>query len=66
MVPLPPDEVVQRLPAGGFRYYDEEIAHLPGARRIEGAVNLVPGLVGDVYVFYRVTIQRNLYRIPIR
>jgi len=66
MVPLPPDEVVHRLPAGGFRYYEEEIAHLPGARRIEGAVNLVPGRVGDVYVFYRVTIQRNLYRIPIR
>jgi hypothetical protein len=65
MVPLPPDEVVQRLPAGGFRS-EEEIAHLPGARRIEGAVNLVPGRVGDVYVFYRVTIQRNLYRIPIR
>jgi serine/threonine protein kinase len=65
MVPVPPDEVVQRLPAGGFRS-EEEIAQLPGARRLEGAVNLVPGRVGDVYVDYRVTIQRNLYRIPIR
>ena len=35
-----------------------------GARKID-ANNLVPGPSADVYAFYRVTIQRNLYRIPI-
>ena len=64
IIPLRPDEVVRQIPAGGFHSV-EEIAHLPGARRIEGAINLVPGPVADVYVFYRVAIQRNLYRIPI-
>jgi serine/threonine protein kinase/Tol biopolymer transport system component len=62
-VPLPPGEAVPPIPAGGF-HSQEEIARLPGARRID-VENLVPGPTGDVYAFYRVTIQRNLYRIPI-
>ena len=64
VIPRPPDEVLRQIPAGGFQSA-EEIARLPGARPIGGAINLVPGPSGDVYVFYRVTIQRNLYRIPI-
>ena len=63
-VPLPPGEVLRRIPAGGF-HSAEEIARLPGARRIEDAINLVPGPAANVYVSYRVNIQRNLYRIPI-
>jgi Tol biopolymer transport system component len=62
-VPLPPGEAIPPIPAGGF-HSEEEIARLPGARRID-ANNLVPGPSADVYAFYRVTIQRNLYRIPI-
>jgi hypothetical protein len=52
-----------RIPAGGFRSEDE-IASLPGTRRIpEWPLALSPS--PDVYAFYRCTVQRNLYRIPI-
>lgn len=64
VIPRPPDEVMRQIPAEGFSSA-EDIAHLPGARPIEGAINLVPGPVAGVYTFYRVTIQRNLYRIPL-
>ena len=63
-VPLRPGEALPPIPAGGF-HSAEEIAHLPGARKIN-ADNIVPGPSADVYAFYRTTIQRNLYRIPIQ
>jgi DNA-binding winged helix-turn-helix (wHTH) protein/Tol biopolymer transport system component len=63
LVPLPAGESFPRIPKGGFRS-EEEIAQLPGAHRIEGG-GVVLGPSADVYAFYRGTIQRNLYRIPI-
>jgi eukaryotic-like serine/threonine-protein kinase len=39
LIPLPPGEALPRIPAGGF-HSDEEIAHLPGARRIDGTSGL--------------------------
>jgi hypothetical protein len=63
IVPLPRGKVLPPIPAGGF-HSDEEIARLPGARRID-VDGLVSGPSPDVYAFYRGTIQRNLYRIPI-
>jgi eukaryotic-like serine/threonine-protein kinase len=63
LIPLPPGEALPPVPAGGFRSEDE-IAHLPGARRID-ALTVVPGPSPDVYAFSRVTSQRNLYRIPV-
>lgn len=63
LVPLPAGEPLPRIPEGGFRS-EEEIAQLPGAHRIEGG-GVVLGPSADVYAFYRGTIQRNLYRIPI-
>jgi eukaryotic-like serine/threonine-protein kinase len=63
LVPLAAGESIPRIPKGGFRS-DEEIARVPGARRIEGS-GVVLGPSADVYAFYRGTIQRNLYRIPI-
>jgi len=62
LIPLPPNEALPRIPAGGF-HSDEEIAQLSGAHKID-AQGVVPGPFG-VYAFYRSTIQRNLYRIPI-
>jgi DNA-binding winged helix-turn-helix (wHTH) protein/Tol biopolymer transport system component len=62
IVPLPPGKALPRIPAGGFRS-EEDLAHLPGARRIDAVA--VPGPSSDVYAFYRGTIQRNIYRIPI-
>jgi Tol biopolymer transport system component len=62
-IPLPPGEALQRIRAAGYPS-DTDIARMPGARRID-ARNLVPGPTGDTYAYYRSTIQRNLYRIPI-
>jgi hypothetical protein len=64
LIPLAPGHVFPRIPAGGF-HSDEEIARLPGARQID-AQGVVPGPSAGVYAFYRGTIQRNLYRIPIQ
>jgi eukaryotic-like serine/threonine-protein kinase len=64
LVPLAPGEALPRIPAGGF-HSEEEIAHLPGVRRIDGE-GVVLGPSAGVYAFYRGTIQRNLYRIPIQ
>jgi hypothetical protein len=63
LIPLPPGEALPRIPVGGF-HSDEEIAHLPGARRID-AEGVVPGPSLEVYAFYRGTTQRTLYRILI-
>jgi hypothetical protein len=63
LVPLAPGTALPRIPAGGF-HSEEEIARLQGARRID-AQGVVPGPSFGVYAFYRSTIQRNLYRIPI-
>jgi hypothetical protein len=58
VIPLPRGEAVPRIPTGGF-HCEEEIARLPGARRID-AEGLVPGPSVGVYAFYRSTILRNL------
>jgi hypothetical protein len=63
VIPPPREEALPRIPAGGFRS-DEEIAHLQGAHRFD-APEVVPGPSGEVYAFYRGTVQRNLYRIPV-
>ena len=62
-VPLAPGQMLPPVPAGGF-HADEEIARLPGARRIEGRLVTV-GPSPEIYAFYRGNTQRNLYRIPI-
>jgi eukaryotic-like serine/threonine-protein kinase len=63
LVPLRAGEMLPPIPADGFRN-EQEIARLPSARRMP--VRTVPGPSIDVYAFYRVTTQRNLFRIPIR
>jgi hypothetical protein len=63
IVPLPRGQMFPRIPTGGFRS-EEEIARLPGARRVDLA-GVVPGPSPEVYAFYRGTAQRNLYRIPV-
>ena len=62
-VPLRPGEVLPQIPPGGIQSEDE-IARLPGARMIE-ADGVVLGPSAGVYAFYKGTIVRNLYRIPI-
>lgn len=62
IIPLARGEALPRMPAEGLRS-ERDVAQLPGARKIDAVA--VPGPSADVYAFYRTTIQRNLYRIPI-
>ncbi|HEY6346725.1 MAG TPA: protein kinase [Bryobacteraceae bacterium] len=62
VVPLRPDEVFPPIPKGGFTS-EEELARLPGAKRIDAVA--FPGPSSDIYAFYRGATQRNLYRIPL-
>ena len=66
VLPLSPGQVLPPsvAPAKDFPS-DAELAKLPGVRIIpEG--NVVPGPTADIYAFTRETVQRNLYRIPVR
>ena len=60
---LAPGQILPNVPAGGFRS-TEEIARLPGARRIEGQM-VTLGPSPDMYAYYKGSTQRNLYRIPV-
>jgi eukaryotic-like serine/threonine-protein kinase len=62
IVPVPKGHLLPAIPAGGFGS-EEDVARLPGARRIDATGT--PGPTADVYAFERRTLQRNLYRIPI-
>ena len=44
---------------------EAELAKLPGVRIIPIA-DVVPGPTADIYAFTRETVQRNMYRIPVR
>jgi Tol biopolymer transport system component len=44
---------------------EAELAKLPGVRTIPVG-NVMPGPTADIYAFTRETVQRNLYRIPLR
>lgn len=63
IVPLSQGEALPPIPADGFSSEDE-LARLPGARRID-ALRAVPSPLPGVYAFSRNTTQRNLYRIAI-
>ncbi len=62
IVPLPKGKMLPRIPPDGF-HSEEEIAHLLGARKLDALG--APGPAIGVYAFERVTVQRNLYRIPV-
>jgi serine/threonine protein kinase/Tol biopolymer transport system component len=63
VVPVAAGAMLPALPPGGL-HSEQELAALPGARKIE--VGAVPGPSPEVYAIQRQTIQRNLHRIPIR
>jgi hypothetical protein len=63
VIPLAPGEILPPVPVNGFRF-EEEVARLPGAKRID-AIG-APGPALDTYAFERRTIERNLYGIPIQ
>jgi Tol biopolymer transport system component len=64
VIPLASDQQLPQLPTTGLAV--AEFSRLPAARVIEFGGDVTPGPTADVYAFTRETVQRNLYRIPIR
>jgi len=66
VVPLSAGEFLPGAIARSKNFPSEaEMAKLPGVRTLPAAADVVPGPTADVYAFTRVTLQRNLYRIPV-
>jgi hypothetical protein len=63
VVPLPRGQALPRIPVGGLRS-EAEIGKLPGALLVD-APGVTPGPGPEVYAFLHVTVQRNLFRIPL-
>jgi Tol biopolymer transport system component len=61
--PLKPGQDLPGIPPGGFQS-EEQLAHFPGAQLID-AFQVSPGATPGVYAFVRLSVQRNLYRVPI-
>lgn len=62
-IPLRPGQALPPLPASGLRTA-QEVAALRGARRIPHEYAFT-GPDPSLYAFTKVTIQRNLYRVPV-
>jgi hypothetical protein len=62
-LPLTHGQDLPQVPIGGFQS-EEQIAQFPGAQRID-AFEMTPGATQGVYAFVRLSIQRNLYRVPL-
>jgi hypothetical protein len=62
-IPLMPGQTFPPMPAGGL-LSETAIAGLPGARLID-TYDVAPGPTADVYAFSRLTVGRNLYRVPV-
>jgi hypothetical protein len=62
--PLPPGKMFPPIPPGGFRS-ESEMAKVAGVKILD-VYDYSPGPAEDVYAYTRESVQRNLYRIPLR
>ncbi len=62
IIPLPPGRLFPKLPSTGVAV-EREAAAILGAKRLEEYA--LPGANDGIYTFYRVTVHRNLFRIPL-
>jgi len=62
--PLAPGQMWPSIPPGGFRS-EAEMARTPGSKSYD-VYDFAPGPVDGVYAFTRESVQRNLYRVPLR
>ena len=62
--PVAPGKIWPAIPPGGFRS-ETEMANTPGAKAYD-VYDFAPGPVDGVYAFTRESVQRNLYRVPLR
>jgi hypothetical protein len=63
-IPLQSGRLLPGIPAGGIQS-KEGVAALPGARLISEQDRSVPGPNPSMYVFVKVSTQRNIYRVPV-
>jgi len=63
VIPLSNGSMLPHIPDGGF-HTQEELAVIPGVQVLPYA-DVAPGPTPVVYAFSRMTITRNLYRIPL-
>jgi hypothetical protein len=63
-LPVPPGETFPKLPASGIRGL-QDAGVFPGARIIEGWM-ISPGPDPSVFAYTKMTMRRNLFRIPLR
>jgi Tol biopolymer transport system component len=63
-LPLLPDQVLPMGASGSFRS-QKELAAFRGVKVLDSP-DAAPGLTPEVYAFVRETMQRNLYRVPLR
>jgi hypothetical protein len=62
IVPLPPGRLLPDIPASGLNVPENQAA-IPGTRVVDRGA--FPGHDPSTYVFAKVELQRNLYRIPL-
>ena len=62
-LPVVPGSVWPKMPAKGFTS-EEEVSKVPGAALIQEFD--CPGALAGNYAFVRMTVQRNLFRVPLR
>jgi len=63
-IPVPPGRSFPEIPAGGFQS-EADILKVPGARRVD-LFDVAAGPKAGMYAFARESIQRNLFRVPLR
>ena len=63
-LPLLPEEGVPSLPSGGIQSF-QDVERLRGSRILD-AWELSPGTKPFTFAFVKTTMQRNLFRIPVR
>jgi hypothetical protein len=64
VVPLPPDEMLPKLPPLGMIGIDDPQA-FPGSRLVEG-FRFTPGPDPSTFAYVKTTMHRNLFRIPLQ
>ena len=63
-LPLQSGRLLPEIPAGGIQSKDN-LAALPGARLVVEGEHTVPGPNPSMYVFSKVSTQRNIYRVSV-
>ena len=62
--PLHPDRLLPLFPSGGFNS-EADLARVRGVRVVDSS-DVAPGPTPELYAYTRETLQRNLYRVPLR